>query len=131
MVTDKLIDDVLFLDFGGGTSLEHVLKISKIAVENSKGLYEALLETKLFEPDHFVGSGDSLRLSTFGRGVKANGGWVTYKRKVQQDEEKQRLEMSQLRMSIFQVKYWWLILVISALVSTGLPLILRLFGIKL
>lgn len=135
MTNDNLIDRLLFCDWGGGASVKDILGILNFDTNESETIYEALLQSKLFEPDHYCHDKDCLRLSTFGKKVKVDGGWITYKKKIQAQQEREQLEISQLRVNIFKVKYWWFILVISAIISAlfsiGLPLLLKQLGIVL
>jgi hypothetical protein len=133
MVSDELIDRLLFSYFGLGRSVKDILDTLKVPSDNSEEVYEALLGTKCFEPGSVSHGDDYLMLTKFGRSVKDQGGWIRYIKKLQSQEERERLEMSQLRVNIFKVKYWWWILIfssiLSALVSVGLPVLLKRFGI--
>jgi hypothetical protein len=60
----------------------------------------------------------------FGLEVLDKGGWFKYKKQLTDDADAdakiKELTIAQLKRNIFQIKYWWLFLLLSALLSAGI-----------
>lgn len=64
---------------------------------------------------------DSYALTEFGKKILENGGWLKYcdelESEKQIEKETKRLTLDVLKKQFIQVKYWWLILLATALCS--------------
>jgi hypothetical protein len=64
---------------------------------------------------------DSYALTEFGKEVLENGGWLKHRAAIEYEKQLERetkeLNLKQLKVSIFQMKNWFLILLITAIVG--------------
>jgi hypothetical protein len=138
-LSDNLIDNILS-EYRKDERLHFVLQRLKIDPPNGSNWPAELRDLGLFEIE---GAPDYLKFTPFGKAVKAKGGWVKYKlgeardeierrKQSQLDREIKELTRQQLELSIWQIKGWWWLLLLSllsALIASNFELILRLLGI--
>lgn len=138
-LSDDLIDKILG-EYRKDEQLHAVLQRLKIDPPNGSNWPVELRDLGLFEIE---GAPDYLKLTTFGKMVLAKGGWVRYKlgeardeierrKESELDREIKELTRQQLKLSIWQIKGWWWLLLLSflsALIASNFQLILRLLGI--
>jgi len=138
-LSDVLIDQILF-EHKDQDVLSNTL--NRLGIDPSDTVPWALQLHKL-ELFNCFAKPDYLELTPFGEQVKREGGWVRRNTKGQAreldyeyekllDRRIKELTIKQLKGSIFQLRGWWWIVIISgfiSLITSNLELILKLFGV--
>lgn len=101
------------------TALRQINKINPDAVNQVDRVFKIMQEHQLIK----WLAVDLYKISEFGKEVLENGGWLKYfeeqERQKQTKLEIDKLTLEHLKRNIFQIKYWWLFLLLAA-VAGGL-----------